>query len=454
MSIPGKDNLSREQRRKQNRENQKASAAGNKSVQSASSSVEPPQLRSVNEEPQYNIPAPSTAAPQQILSNEQIAANREQYKKENPNATLATPAPKEEGFTPIEYKQEAFNVEAANKAADSNVTLQDIIAQANKETQEAKERAEAKSHSAKMTSWGNLFSALGQLAGAGKNTYVKPSSNYLTSALQKADEARALYDKISAANEQKKQAARQGFIDKLEQQHWTAEKLREQGIKNYNTVAQKAYAEERKAKLQAEKQAVDAAYKANQISIAEFNAKTSRLNQQISQTNAEIRQAELDLANAKHNFEIFKEEEKSKGDALVRYEDGNGTSYNIDQQKALDIAEYLMTNKKFTAQQLGIDKKYGDTSKGTISDPARLGTEVLKYLKANPNDPEVAKLLEGARRTQYSKVDTIKLLESNPQDMNSKEFEEFMKKYGYVKEEKKEDGKTTASTTTVKYVDL
>lgn len=448
MSTPGQDNLSKKQRRELNRQMQQASAAGNKSVQSASSSVEPPQLRSVNEEPQYNIPAPSTAAPQQILSNEQIVANREQYKKENPNATLATPAPKEEGFTPIEYKREAFNVEAANKAADSNVTLQDIIAQANKETQAAKERAQQASHSAKMNAWGNLFSALGNLAGAGKNTYVKPESKYLSDAMAKAQQARDFYDKINAANEQKKLQARQGFIDKLEQQHWTAEKLREEGIKNYNTVAQKAYAEERKAKLQAEQQAVDADYKAKQISVAEYNAKTSRLNQQTNEIEAQIKQGQLELSEAKHNFEMFKDENKAKTDAVVRFED-NGTGYNIDTPKALEIAQYLMDKKGYTEQQLGIDKKYGDTSKGTISNPAKLSTAIQGFLKGNANDADVRKMLEGVRTYQYSATDPIKLLESNPELAKSKEFKDYLEKMGFVKKEANTE--TANSTTTPKY---
>ena len=52
MSTPGKDNLSDAQRKKQNSENQKASAVGNKPVESASAKTEEPQLRSANETPQ------------------------------------------------------------------------------------------------------------------------------------------------------------------------------------------------------------------------------------------------------------------------------------------------------------------------------------------------------------------------------------------------------------------
>lgn len=229
--------------RKQNALNEQMkqlSADGNKSTVSRAGGTDGTEpLRSVNE------PAP-------LLSNEQIAQARQEYIKKNPNATLtttatdtskeaapttATEAAKE--TTPAtpeykEYKMTPFNRDAEEAKLSENKTLQDIFNADKEETKAYKERSEKASKYAKAAAWGNMFSALGQIAGLGKNTYVKPDNKYLASSLAKADEARAMYDKVKSANEKRQAALKKEYLDKAEQQHLANEIRKENAIKAEN----------------------------------------------------------------------------------------------------------------------------------------------------------------------------------------------------------------------------
>lgn len=310
MSTPGQDNLSREQRRKLNRENQKATAAGNKTVQSASSSVEPPQLRSVNEPLGPQTPIMNKAeldlerfkttkeikdnqqqirndvdasikeagtkkldikTPQTLLSNEQIAENREKAKGKPQY---------------LDYDNSKFNQAETEESVKNSTTFKDIVDLANKETQAAKDRADAKSHSAKMTSWGNLFNALGQLAGLGKNTYVKPNSNYLTNAMAKADEARQLYEGKKLAGEK----AQKEYLNKAvaaERERFDNKQAAYNAyVKAQNEILRKDYKDEKDRELDLMKLNREWAFRAAELGIKQQTANAAAKNAEANQTRA------------------------------------------------------------------------------------------------------------------------------------------------------------------------
>lgn len=239
MAGKDEDKLNIFQRLKANRDNKRLSAEGNKGpgVQSrkAEGNTEEPVYRSVNESvvPEATAPAVqvTTNVTQQEGGNMATPQNKEEEKKKEPVATTTntgtatTPAatqqqtePKPTPATTLpvdevvekkktlgdydqkEYKTDSYDVEAARERMNNSAWLKQLNEDAAKVEGEYEDKAKKASKYAKTTAWGNMFNALGQLAGAGKNTYVKPESKYLTDAFTKSDKARELYDSIKAAN--------------------------------------------------------------------------------------------------------------------------------------------------------------------------------------------------------------------------------------------------------------
>lgn len=240
---------------------QLASSKGNKSVESrkgGTADIEP--MRSPNE-PKATVPTP-----QPIKTNEEISQQRaqnlavqKQVVADDAKAQLETktkdmmvgddikrstkpitPMAKR-GFKPEKYIQQNFDRAAAEKAFDEDATFQDIINKSKDRDKEYDDKAKKASKYAKAAAWGNMFSALGQIAGLGKNTYVKPNSKYLDRVLTKADEARAMYDKIKAAEEEKRTNLKRDYLAKAEAQHWANEAKREKDINARNAFNYKAY---------------------------------------------------------------------------------------------------------------------------------------------------------------------------------------------------------------------
>ena len=143
-------------------------------------------------------------------------------------------------YTPLEYTPAPYDTDAAMERMGKSNWLKDLNQQVQYSDEEARKKAEKASKYAKASAWGNFFSALGQLAGGGKNTYVKPESKYLTDALAKADKAREMYDAIKASNQKSLQAAKQAWLDADQKLHMESEKLREKSIEKYNDILHKA----------------------------------------------------------------------------------------------------------------------------------------------------------------------------------------------------------------------
>lgn len=143
-------------------------------------------------------------------------------------------------YTPPEFKQTPYNQEEAVKRMEGSDWLKALNQQVSDANEAARKKAEASSRYAKAAAWGNFFSALGQLAGGGKNTYVKPERKYLTDALSKADKARETYDAILASNEEGIKKAKQQYLEADKEAHMHSQ---EQARKAWEYLVKEGYAD-------------------------------------------------------------------------------------------------------------------------------------------------------------------------------------------------------------------
>jgi hypothetical protein len=275
----------------------KSSAKGNSPVETKKGGANAePVLKSPNE--------PVTPAPQPILSNEQIAQNREaniaakeqvlssiakdiesqpqkriveEHKEkiiEKPQSITA----EKRGFIPEEYKYTEFNRAKAEKDVQEQQSFKDMLDQIRIQNNEHKERMETARNNAKYNALGNLLVSLGQIAGGGKQTYVKPTTGkYLTESMAKADEARKMYDTVREKNQSKRDNALKDAVAALERQHIQNENMKAKAIENRNKINQKAYVDNQKLKLQEEQNKIDSDYKKGLISLKEYQNQTSRI---------------------------------------------------------------------------------------------------------------------------------------------------------------------------------
>ena len=245
---------------------QQASAAGNSPVESAATNNDRVPLDSVNASQQpltANMQAPALSKPQvsvnpnipssveislgrgpeKLLNKEQIKGNRELYKKaveDADNKAQNTEVTTEQTSLPDVKFQEHINTPYDSKAGAERVAknagLLSMIDEANKLNEEYKTKSEKASKQAKMAAWGNLFTALGQLAGGAKQTYVRPDSKYLTDAMAKSDKAREVYESIKMKNKQAQDAYKAQLLAQDEAAHYAREKAINEGIDKRNNL--------------------------------------------------------------------------------------------------------------------------------------------------------------------------------------------------------------------------
>ena len=415
------------------------SAKGNKSVESrkgGTTDVEP--MKSPNEP---NISADLSVAP--IKSNAEIAAERERakvapareaihnevkqsidenFKKSQPTMkdlpaqpnlkpqTLKTKASvdhareinkeieKNKPFEGEKYVREEFDRAKHEKEFDNNQTFQDIIARANKQDDEYKAKAEKASKYAKATAWGNMFNALGQIAGLGKNTYVKPDSKYLDRALSKADEARAMYDKIKAANDAKRSSLKADYLTKAEAQHWANEKLKADSIKELNKVMQSANKADKELAIKMYTANIDKMYKDGLLSKKDYENETKRITALAAQTRANASAKNAELKETEANRKTENNRKKAESSAFINYKDNDiKQNYNLNESEARRIANYMIKNKNYTADRLGL---IGDAITGTIS-ASNYGifkSQVLDFIEhgGGKDIPEVKAILDNS----------------------------------------------------------
>ena len=83
----------------------------------------------------------------------------------------------------MDIKTKEFDENAASEKLDKSDYFKAMLQAAKDEDEEYRKKSERASKQAKMAAWGNLFTALGQVAGGSKQTYVRPDSKYLTDAM-------------------------------------------------------------------------------------------------------------------------------------------------------------------------------------------------------------------------------------------------------------------------------
>ena len=222
----------------------KASAKGNSPVETKKGGANPePVLKSLNE-PQVDMQPfmQQVAGPaEQIKSNEDIATARKTY-LESDKGKAAKEAAEKRGFIPEEYKYTEFNRVKAEKDAQEQQSFKDMLDQIRIQNDEHKGRMETARNNAKYNALGNLLVSLGQIAGGGKQTYVKPTAGkYLTESMAKADEARKMYDAVREKNQSKRDNALKDAVAALERQHIQNENMKAKAIDARNALNYRAY---------------------------------------------------------------------------------------------------------------------------------------------------------------------------------------------------------------------
>ena len=395
---------------------QQASAAGNSPVESAATNNDRVPLDSVNASQQpltANMQAPALPkqqvsvnpnvpssveislgrGPEQLLAKKQIEGNREMYKKaveDAYNKAQNTEVTTEQtSIAPVkfrEYKNTPYNATEGLERVNKNAGLLSLIDERKKLDKEYQDKAEKASKQAKMAAWGNLFTALGQLAGGAKQTYVRPDSKYLTDAMAKSDKAREVYEAIKLQNKKAEDDYRAKLLAQDEASHYANEKAYNESVKKHNdTLLEFAKANPTKIKK-----------------VYDPNAKDEMdIKQQTA--NAATKRAQAAMINAN------KDDNKSEGKPYINYQDyETKINYNLNESEALRIAKYLIKKKAYTSKTLGLVSSEVSGTVEDIKDRALLKSEVLAYIEGNPNDEYVLKVLKGSKdreRSSQSKPD-------------------------------------------------
>lgn len=385
-----------------------------------------------------NVANPDIAAPKPINTYEQTEAIRNENKAKAAKAAVAqtqpvTPAKQEVETKPVQatpattetikntspeylkYEYTALDENAAEKKLKESDTFKGILKRAQDENEDYRKRSEKASKQAKMQAWGNMFSALGQLAGAGKNTYVAPDQTYLKSALSKADEARKMYDAIQAKNRDYETKYRAAFMENERKAHANAEKLKQGAIADYNKVLQKDAKDMRDYEIQVAKLKLKEMLDNNTITLKQYQAETARLNAYTAQKNAETSAGRLAWNQTEGNRKW--EQERNK---MFTYADTeNGYMYRIPDGMMSQLAELMVRTGKgkdkdgniinYDAADFGITKgkweelKQGKLSIADLKDNKLVNTALQKFIKDNRGqNEELERLLEAADQEAYS----------------------------------------------------
>lgn len=291
-----------------------------------------------------------------------------------------------------EHVNTPYDANAGAERVAKNAGLLSMIDEAKKLDEEYKTKAEKASQQAKMAAWGNLFTALGQVAGGAKQTYVRPENKYLAEAMAKSDKAREVYEAIKMKNKQAQDAYKAQLLAQDEAAHYAREKAINEGIdKNNKLLLEFA--------------------KTNPTKVKNVYDPNKKKEMAIAQQNADASSKRAEAAMIKAN----KDDNKPKGTTpYINYQDYNTKiNYNLNESEALRIAKYLAKNKGYTNETLGL---VATNVKGTIEDikdRALLKSEVLAYIEGNPNDEYVLKVLKGSKDRERSQQSNLPLVDIN-----------------------------------------
>lgn len=333
------------------------------------------------------------------------------------------PMSKDRPITPPEQKADSgylkfegkeFDENAANEKLDKSDYFKAMLQAAKDEDEEYRKKSERASKQAKMAAWGNLFTALGQVAGGAKQTYVRPDSKYLTDAMAKSDKAREVYDAIKAKNRDAETKYRAAFMENERKAHSEAEKLRKSAYDEYNKLLQKGKYDD--AKL-----ALETMIATNKIRSTDYSNETARISALAARKNANTREDEYNLAKDKFGHQQVVDNRKWNEDmynrlanAYTSYTDtDNGYQYPVSEGMARQIADLMIRSgksdgKKYTGKDFGLENKYGTLKEGDITiadlkDNNMLKNAVEKFIVENANtNTDLQNLLKSTQRQEYT----------------------------------------------------
>lgn len=344
MSIPGIPINPEEEKKK-------GAQTGNNPGESAVADGSRQPLESVNAE--QSIPA--DLAPAKVVTRQKVTAPVEL---------------EQEDATPFDYEGERAKMGNSEWLKELNQKVRDI-------DNEYKGRAEKASKYAKAAAWGNFFSALGQLAGGGKNTYVKPQSKYLTDAMTKADKAIEVYDAIKRSNQATVDKAKTDYMAKQEARYYTAQEASNKAIRErnkYKLEHAKGNSSETTTELN------------NSMAIAQAKLKGQQ----------SIAQKKLDAKATEQQQKLEQDRRKREASAFINYRDyDKKQNYNLNESEALTLANYMIQNEGYTMEKLGLVQS-SVLGQLTIKDAKALKAQVLDFISKNRNNRDVVTVLNNS----------------------------------------------------------
>ena len=318
-------------------------------------------LDSVNAEPKVQ----DTTATSETQHQAQAPAS-------NPTKTV-TKVTRTADYTPKVFTATPYDADEAAKRIENSGWLKDMRDQATAIDNEYKAKAEKASKQAKMQAWGNMFSALGQLAGLGKNTYVAPDATYLKSALTKADKAREVYDAIKTSNKKSLDAAKQAWLDADRKMHTESQ---ENMRKFYESLNEQGYKNAANNKVETTVEDDD---------LARFNSETNRIKANASKTSA---QAAKDRAKSYSDY-VSSGGGKSEDKDWFTPEFG-GTVYKTDKKTAGKFADLI---EEIAGEQNDFDFDE-DTIMSNLSEKVKFDRFARKFINKYGDDPRVKEFIE------------------------------------------------------------
>ena len=343
-------------------------AKGSKPVASAVADDTRTPLMSANE------PAAPVPPVQPVPPEEQPVAPEQSTPAQHPSNLAQSKVVTKQRITPtVEYEAEdssQFDAEAEKEKMRKSAWLAELNNQVNEADKQYKEKAESASRYAKAAAWGDFFNALGQLAGRGKQTYVKPESRYLTEALAKADRARDIYEAVRRENLQKIEKAKTDYLSGQEKRFYASQEAANKAVRERNKLRQE-HAKNNAAEITSE---VDNSEHLKQM---EINAKKA-------------------LQADKTKKDEDADRRRREASAFVNYRDyDNKHNYNLNRSEALTIANVMLATGAYTEKSLGLTKSVL-TGQIEIQDKDTLRGKILDFINKNRNNKEVVTILNNS----------------------------------------------------------
>lgn len=335
-----------------------------------------------------NIPTINTAEQTDAIRNAYIAqAQKEQASQnQNTNAQSAQASnlkpssitTKQKVTPQVQLEQEdhtPFDVEKERQKMSSMQWLKDMNDQVAAIDNEYKSKADKASKYAKATAWGNFFSALGQLAGGGKNTYVAPDQTYLKSALTKADEARKMYDVIRTSNQKAIDKAKNDYLASAEKTYYTRQDAANKGVQARNKYRQE-WAKGNSSEV------------ISTMDNSEALQKDRLRNQK-------------DIEALKRGDSLKEDRLKREKDAFINYKDySKKQNYNLNESEAMRVANLMIKSGNYTKEKLGLLQSFilgqvsGQDKRGLVAD-------IVDYIEQYRNDANVVAILNNSDNYGY-----------------------------------------------------